>query len=72
MYLIAVGTGGIKPCVSTFGADQFDERKPREAALIPRFFNWWVAWVNQSVGVGRLIEQSTGGQVGGRRCEGAG
>lgn len=21
-YLIAVGTGGIKPCVSTFGADQ--------------------------------------------------
>jgi peptide/histidine transporter 3/4 len=22
MYLIAVGTGGIKPCVSTFGADQ--------------------------------------------------
>lgn len=40
MYLIAVGTGGIKPCVSTFGADQFDESKPSEARLIPRFFNW--------------------------------
>ncbi|PSC73968.1 NRT1 PTR FAMILY -like [Micractinium conductrix] len=51
MYLIAVGTGGIKPCVSTFGADQFDERKPREAALIPRFFNCFYAAIN----VGALL-----------------
>jgi dipeptide/tripeptide permease len=26
MYVIALGTGGIKPNVSTMGADQFDER----------------------------------------------
>ncbi|KAF0989273.1 hypothetical protein HZS_3021 [Henneguya salminicola] len=26
LFLIAIGTGGIKPCVSTFGADQFDCR----------------------------------------------
>lgn len=24
LLLISIGTGGIKPCVSTFGADQFD------------------------------------------------
>ncbi|KDD76324.1 proton-dependent oligopeptide transporter [Helicosporidium sp. ATCC 50920] len=46
MYLIALGTGGIKPCVSTFGADQFDESDPEEAKLIPRFYNWFYAFVN--------------------------
>ncbi|KAI3425784.1 hypothetical protein D9Q98_007759 [Chlorella vulgaris] len=46
MYLIAVGTGGIKPCVSTFGADQFDENKPGEARLVPRFFNCATVVVN--------------------------
>ncbi|MCD7454564.1 hypothetical protein HAX54_025222 [Datura stramonium] len=25
LYLIALGTGGIKPCVSSYGADQFDD-----------------------------------------------
>ena len=45
-YLIAVGTGGIKPCVSTFGADQFDEANPVELAMIPRFYNWFYAFIN--------------------------
>lgn len=25
LFLIALGTGGIKPCVSAFGGDQFEE-----------------------------------------------
>nr|CAD1837355.1 unnamed protein product [Ananas comosus var. bracteatus] len=30
LYLIALGTGGIKPCVSSFGADQFDDTDSSE------------------------------------------
>ncbi|XP_020266448.1 protein NRT1/ PTR FAMILY 4.6-like [Asparagus officinalis] len=31
IYLIAIGTAGIKACVPTHGADQFDEDNPKEA-----------------------------------------
>jgi hypothetical protein len=30
MYLTALGSGGIKPCVSSFGGDQFKETSARE------------------------------------------
>jgi hypothetical protein len=30
MYLTALGSGGIKPCVSSFGGDQFRETSARE------------------------------------------
>ena len=33
------GTGGIKPCVSSFGADQFDEEKEQKEKS--SFFNWF-------------------------------
>lgn len=46
MYMIALGTGGIKPCVSTFGADQFSEDRPAERKLIPRFYNYFYASIN--------------------------
>lgn len=27
LFLIALGTGGIKPCVAAFGGDQFNEKQ---------------------------------------------
>ena len=38
--------GGIKPCVSTFGADQFDEGDPRERREKASFFNWFYWSIN--------------------------
>ncbi|CAA7043756.1 unnamed protein product [Microthlaspi erraticum] len=46
LYLIALGTGGIKPCVSSFGADQFDHTDPSERARKASFFNWFYFSIN--------------------------
>lgn len=54
LYLIALGTGGIKPCVSSFGADQFDEADDEERKKKSSFFNWFYFSIN----VGALIASS--------------
>ncbi|CDY15809.1 BnaC02g34280D [Brassica napus] len=46
LYLIALGTGGIKPCVSSFGADQFDQTDPSERVRKASFFNWYYFSIN--------------------------
>ncbi|XP_024006961.1 protein NRT1/ PTR FAMILY 8.4 isoform X1 [Eutrema salsugineum] len=46
LYLIALGTGGIKPCVSSFGADQFDQTDPSERVRKASFFNWFYFSIN--------------------------
>lgn len=43
LSLIVVGTGGIKPCVSSFGGDQF---KPHQTGLISQFFSWFYWAIN--------------------------
>lgn len=41
IYLISVGTGGHKPSLESFGADQFDDENPEERRKKMSFFNWW-------------------------------
>ncbi|XP_055811790.1 protein NRT1/ PTR FAMILY 5.2-like [Solanum dulcamara] len=42
LYIIAIGTGGTKPNISTMGADQFDDFDPKEKFQKLSFFNWWM------------------------------
>ncbi|THF94829.1 hypothetical protein TEA_014329 [Camellia sinensis var. sinensis] len=51
LYLIALGTGGIKPCVSSFGADQFDDSDEAEKESKSSFFNWFYFSIN----IGALV-----------------
>ena len=51
LYTIALGTGGIKPNVSSFGADQFDENDPVHRKDKESFFNWFYMFIN----IGSLI-----------------
>ncbi|XP_021910271.1 protein NRT1/ PTR FAMILY 3.1 [Carica papaya] len=41
LLLGAIGSGGIRPCVAAFGADQFDESDPKQTTKIWRYFNWY-------------------------------
>ncbi|KAI3676303.1 hypothetical protein L1987_85908 [Smallanthus sonchifolius] len=54
LYMIALGTGGIKPCVSSFGADQFDETDVKERKRKSSFFNWFYLSIN----IGALFASS--------------
>ncbi|KAL6571340.1 hypothetical protein OROHE_002983 [Orobanche hederae] len=55
LYLIALGTGGIKPCVSSYGADQFDDDDNEdEKKHKSSFFNWFYFSIN----IGALIASS--------------
>ena len=50
IYVVALGTGGIKPNVSTFGADQFSrgkgKKKEEEEQEKASFFNWFYFSIN--------------------------
>ncbi|KAJ0028664.1 hypothetical protein Pint_35225 [Pistacia integerrima] len=54
LYLIALGTGGIKPCVSSFGADQFDDSDETEKKNKGSFYNWFYFSIN----IGALVAAS--------------
>ena len=39
LLLIALGTGGIKPCVSAFGGDQFTASQVCTCSIFLKFYN---------------------------------
>lgn len=51
LYVTGFGAAGIRPCVSSFGADQFDERSRNYRSHLDRFFNFFYL----SVTVGAIV-----------------
>lgn len=51
LYLTGFGAAGIRPCVSSFGADQFDERSRDYKVHLDRFFNFFYL----SVTIGAIV-----------------
>lgn len=47
LALIAIGSGGIKPCVSALACDQF--KLPEQSAQMDTFFSWFYFAINVSV-----------------------
>lgn len=54
LYMMAVGAGGIKSCVSAFAGDQFDEGDANEAKRKMSFPNWWFV----SISFGTMLSVS--------------
>lgn len=49
LFLLAVGTGGIKPNGAALGADQFNPLNPKEKNQLWHFFNWFYFSVGISI-----------------------
>lgn len=65
LVLIAIGTGGIKPCVSAFGGDQF---KPGQEQQLQRFFSIFYFAINLGALTSTLVTPILRGDV---QCFGA-
>uniref|UniRef100_A0A803PC21 Uncharacterized protein n=1 Tax=Cannabis sativa TaxID=3483 RepID=A0A803PC21_CANSA len=49
LLLTALGSGGIRPCVVAFGADQFDENDPNQNTKTWKYFNWYYFTMGASI-----------------------
>ncbi|KAH9620025.1 hypothetical protein KSS87_023213 [Heliosperma pusillum] len=49
LFLAALGSGGIRPCVVAFGAEQFDESDPKQKNVTWKYFNWYYFAMGASI-----------------------
>ncbi|XWS69781.1 hypothetical protein CRYUN_Cryun04dG0208100 [Craigia yunnanensis] len=49
LLLGALGSGGIRPCVVAFGADQFDETDPKQSTKTWKYFSWYYFVMGASI-----------------------
>ncbi|XP_054823064.1 protein NRT1/ PTR FAMILY 3.1-like [Prosopis cineraria] len=49
LLLGAIGSGGIRPCVVSFGAEQFDDADPKQSTKTWSYFNWYYFVMGASI-----------------------
>ncbi|PIA63594.1 hypothetical protein AQUCO_00201145v1 [Aquilegia coerulea] len=49
LLLTSIGSGGIRPCVVSFGADQFDGPDKKQKTRTWKFFNWYYFGMGVSI-----------------------
>lgn len=61
LYLLALGLGGVRGSLPALGADQFDQKNPKEAKAIASFFNWLLlsTTIGGALGVTAVVYVST-------------
>ncbi|KAL5580436.1 hypothetical protein UlMin_012878 [Ulmus minor] len=52
LYLLALGSGGVRGALPPLGADQFDRNNPKEEKALATFFNWLILSVTVGAAVG--------------------
>ncbi|XP_062085739.1 protein NRT1/ PTR FAMILY 4.5-like [Humulus lupulus] len=61
LYLLALGSGGVRGSLPPLGADQFDDHNPKEAKGLATFFNWFLLsiTVGATIGVTVIVYMNT-------------
>ncbi|KAL0378321.1 UNVERIFIED_CONTAM: protein NRT1/ PTR FAMILY 8.1 [Sesamum radiatum] len=67
LYLVALGSGGMKPCASSYGADQFDDADEVEKDHKSSFFNW--LYFSTNIGTRVYRYKKSGGNPLTRLCQ---
>ncbi|KAL5582763.1 hypothetical protein UlMin_015205 [Ulmus minor] len=52
LYMLALGSGGVRGALPPLGADQFDRNNPKEEKALATFFNWLILSVTVGAAVG--------------------
>ncbi|XXG84743.1 hypothetical protein AAC387_Pa10g2199 [Persea americana] len=55
IYLMALGAGGIRGSIPALGADQFNQKDPKERKFIASFFNWFLLSITIGATIGVTI-----------------
>lgn len=55
LCLLALGTGGVKGALPALGADQFDQKVPKEAKALASYFNFLLFSTNVGAAVGVTV-----------------